>query len=274
MRTRRTLPLQSLPRQIFRQQSQITRGYQPRISRMSSSIPSPESANANLREEYAAWRAMGIGGTSPTWVGFLSNKAAEKTIAFSDTLTADLYARPEKYATGWKKATEGQRVAAQKPFLKEPLPQRAGPRARAKHFVYPQRERNASDYQDPVVKETYQAMFHKLGEANPDTEWKISALEKHGTALFLRQDVALTPIAGPTQREICHIHGTDLSGHVTLSFPDAMEVIEKGWGERHRLSGTDWVHLGYTMLYVPNSVEEVDVLVKIYQAGVEFMRTG
>ena len=65
-----------------------------------------------------------------------------------------------------------------------------------------------------------------------------------------------------------------MSGHVTLSFADAQEVIAKGWGERHRLSGTDWIHLGYTMVYVPRTVEEAEVICRIFQAGIDFMRSG
>jgi hypothetical protein len=87
----------------------------------------------------------------------------------------------------------------------------------------------------------YQQTFDRLGKFNAiATEWKTSALEKHGTALFLKQSLPLSPLAAPTKREICNIHTSDMSGHVTLSFTDAQEVIDKGWGERHRLSGTDW----------------------------------
>lgn len=78
----------------------------------------------------------------------------------------------------------------------------------------------------------------------------------------------------PARREIAHIHASDQSGHVTLSLADAAEVCTKGWGERHRLSGTEWLHLGYTMLYVPRSMAEVEVLGKILQAGVEYMTSG
>ena len=63
------------------------------------------------------------------------------------------------------------------------------------------------------------------------------------------------------------------SDHVTLSFAGAQEVIAKGWGERHRLSGTSWIHLGYTMVYVPKTVEETKILVKIFQAGNEHMKS-
>ncbi|KAI2622403.1 hypothetical protein GGR54DRAFT_629940 [Hypoxylon sp. NC1633] len=233
--------------------------------------------DASVIEGYKAWKAMGEGGTSHSWAGYMSQVSAEKTMAFpaDDTIKPGFYDKPEKLATGWKKATEEQRANARKSFLKEPLPVRPGPRARAKPFVYPQRERNAADPQDPALKQAYMDAFNNLGEINEAfTEWKTSALEKHGQALFTKRSVPLTPLAGPTSREICHIHGTDMSGHVTLSFKDAEEVISKGWGERHRLSGTDWIHIGYTMLYVPNTIEETQILVKVFQAGIDYMKSG
>lgn len=228
-------------------------------------------------EDYRKWKAMGEGGTSHSIIGYLSQLSVDKTRAYgaNETIKPGFYNKPEKRATGWKKATEEQKANAKKSFFKEPLPVRPGPRARALPFVYPQRERNAADPQPPDVKQAYLDAFKKLGETNAEcTEWNISAMEKHGQALFIKPSLPLTPIAGPSAREICHIHSTDLSGHVTLSFPDAEEVISKGWGERHRLSGTGWIHLGFTMLYVPNTIEEVDTFIKIYQAGIDYMKSG
>ncbi|OTB02668.1 hypothetical protein M426DRAFT_24455 [Hypoxylon sp. CI-4A] len=242
-----------------------------------SSTSSSSHQDADMMEGYKQWKAMGEGGTSHSWAGYMSQLSAEKTMAFpaDDTIKPGFYNEPEKLATGWRKATEEQRANARRSFFKEPLPVRQGPRARAKPFVYPQRERNAADPQPPDVKQAYMEAFQGLGEVNEkSTEWKTSALEKHGQALFTKRSIPLTPLAGPTYREICHIHGTDLSGHVTLSFTDAEEVISKGWGERHRLSGTDWIHLGYTMLYVPNTVEETEILIKIHQSGIDYMKSG
>ena len=120
----------------------------------------------------------------------------------------------------------------------------------------------------------YEAAFKQLGSTNSsETEWRTSVLEKQGIALFLKQSMPLHALASPTQREICHVHTSDMSGHVTLSFADAQEVIAKGWGERHRMSGTDVIHLGYTMVYVPRSVKETEVLQRIFQAGVDFMKS-
>ncbi|KAK6949633.1 hypothetical protein Daesc_009716 [Daldinia eschscholtzii] len=196
-------------------------------------------------EDYRQWKAMGQGGTSLDWTGYMSQVSAAETQAFGadETIEPGFYDDPEKRATGWKKATEQQKANSLKSFLKETLP-------------------------------AYLESFNRLGEINTDTEWKTSILEKHGQALFVKDSVPLSPLVAPASREICHIHGTDLSGHVTLSFVDAAEVISKGWGERHRLSGTDWVHLGFTMLYVPNTVEETEILINIFQAGIDYMKSG
>lgn len=141
--------------------------------------------------------------------------------------------------------------------------------------MFTQRERNAADPLNPDVKEAYEKGYHQLGLDNAGTtEWKTSVLEKHGVALVLNMTILLSPLAAPSKREICHIYTSDMSGYVTLSWVDAQEVIEKGWGERHRLSGTDLIHLGYTMVYVPGSIEESEIICRIFQAGVDYMKSG
>lgn len=123
--------------------------------------------------------------------------------------------------------------------------------------------------------QTYLDAFDALHTANSNiTEWRTSVLERRGKALFLKPSMPLRTLDQQTQREICHIHGSDLSGHVTLSLADAREVIAKGWGERHRLSGTKILPLGYTMMYIPRSVEEVEVYGRIFQAGIEYLASA
>ena len=75
------------------------------------------------------------------------------------------------------------------------------------------------------------------------------------------------------RREVTHVHETDMSAHVLLSFRDAKEVIAKGWGERHRMTGTV-IPLGYTLLYLPRNAEEVEVLLKIMDAGIEYAKSN
>ena len=90
--------------------------------------------------------------------------------------------------------------------------------------------------------------------------------------MFVKSSDRESPLTAPCKGEICHIHTSDKSAHVTLSFADAEEVIAKGWGERHRLSGTECIHLGYTMVYVPRSVKETEVMGKIFQPSIDYMR--
>lgn len=243
---------------------------------MEAKMSSSEAdASPELLEEYKQWLALGEGGISYNWEGFMICKHFEKTMARDDTTDPSLYDSPEVHAPGWDEATEPQRTAAQTSYLSRPLPERESPRARAKPFIFPQRERNEKEPQDEDVRAAYQAAVSRLSEVNDDLHWKTSVLERHGPALFLQDNLLpVTPLAKPTQGEICHIHRSDLSAHVTLSFADTKQVLEKGWGERHRLSGTERLHLGYTMLYVARNAQEVDVFVNILQAGIDYMKSN
>ncbi len=62
-------------------------------------------------------------------------------------------------------------------------------------------------------------------------------MERRGSGIFL-SDVRISPAVAVANRgEIAHFHASDCSGHVTISHADSIEVIQKGWGERHGLSG-------------------------------------
>lgn len=58
--------------------------------------------------------------------------------------------------------------------------------------------------------------------------------------------------------EIAHVH-PEGSTHVCLSLPDAAEVVRRGWGERHKLSGVAGVlPWGYVLLYAPRGGDHDD----------------
>lgn len=76
-----------------------------------------------------------------------------------------------------------------------------------------------------------------------------------------------------THGEIAHIHiDADGSGHCSMSPADAMEVVEKGWGQRHRLS--HWINIGFVMVYAPRNEEEVEVMRTIFGAAVDAFLDG
>ena len=126
-----------------------------------------------------------------------------------------------------------------------------------------------------IFGQAYEAAFDKLAEKHSDAiEWKTSVLERRGKAMFLKETYAVPTLIAKCGREVAHIHDTDKSGHLLLSFADAKEVISKGWGERHRLTGTGVIPLGYTMLYVPRKTEEIYDLIKIFDAGIEYAKSS
>ncbi|KAK4508604.1 hypothetical protein PRZ48_002343 [Zasmidium cellare] len=233
---------------------------------------------ARFWTNYRRWKALGAGGLPYNLKGYLMNLFVEWKFAEGDTVGLGVYERPEGRFEKWVEAGEGERSAVKNGrFLKDGLRERGGVRARAKTFVIPQREKSVGevDAGDEKIRETYLHAFDALHETNSNTtEWRTSVLERRGKALFLKPNMPLRTLDQQTQREICHIHDSDLSGHVTLSLADAREVVAKGWGERHRLSGTKFLPLGYTMMYIPRSVEEVEVYRRIFQAGVDYLASA
>lgn len=107
-------------------------------------------------------------------------------------------------------------------------------------------------------------------EFNVDT----SILERSGSALFIKSSVEKHPGAFGTRNEIAHIHTSDGSMHVSVSPKDAKMVIERGWGERFRLSGSI-LPVSYTLIYAPRAGpdedEEIKVVEAIIRAGTKFM---
>jgi hypothetical protein len=117
-------------------------------------------------------------------------------------------------------------------------------------------------------------MFDSIAKVNNDlVVVGTSRLEAHDVGIQLPESFNPPEVAGKNRNEICHIHGTEGSYHVTLSCADAKEVISKGWGERHRLAGT-YLNLGYTFLYAPRDLEEVEIMGKVFRAGIAFMSGG
>jgi len=131
--------------------------------------------------------------------------------------------------------------------------------------------------------------FHHLAQLNPDLlRVATSGLEKRGPALFTASNVhAPEPVDGHTKGEIGHFHLLDSdddsgcvpdgSGHVTLSLEDAKEVIAKGWGQRHMMSGrlgAKIVGKGFVLVYAPQDKEELEVMKRIFKAGAAYMASG
>ena len=76
-------------------------------------------------------------------------------------------------------------------------------------------------------------------------------------------------------REVFHTHEVDGSAHTILSAKDAALVIERGWGERHGLSGRALgFPLTYTMIYAPRDEHDIDTVCKIAKAAARYGLEG
>ena len=123
--------------------------------------------------------------------------------------------------------------------------------------------------------------FDRLATENQKVvERRKSVLETHASAIFLREDVPASSVARGVLREISHIHSSgDYSIHVTLSPQDCIKVLDAGWGQRHGLSGVKpfkWIAgIGvshqYVLLYAPRDILEIQFIMKIVQASVNYM---
>ncbi|OJD38809.1 uncharacterized protein BKCO1_4000211 [Diplodia corticola] len=94
-----------------------------------------------------------------------------------------------------------------------------------------------------------------------------SCFEKHGTGLF-----STRPLTRTCRGEVCHVHGSDGSLHMTLYPGDAKLVIERGWGERHPIARggffSRFVPRHFVMVYAPRDEGEVAVVARIVGAAV------
>ena len=76
--------------------------------------------------------------------------------------------------------------------------------------------------------------------------------------------------------EFFHIHATaEGSAHATLSATDASLAIERGWAERHSLSGRGLgFPLTYLMIFAPRNEAETKIMIMIAKAAARYALEG
>jgi len=83
------------------------------------------------------------------------------------------------------------------------------------------------------------------------------------TGMWLTDSVPVSvPKAIVAGREFAHIH-TDGSLHAAFSYERAIELEQKGWGERHPWADRNDGWEGLVMLYSAGSATELDVLMQL-----------
>lgn len=217
-------------------------------------------------KSYREWLSLGPGGVPYNIVGWMA-QGLYQLVARPDTFDPSPFSQSRVEA---KYKPHGRRS-----FLNHPLPTRAGGRPRVPGFVAPQRQ--VTETGTAESKEQMDAYLRALAAANASVlAMKPSGLEGGTPALFLTDDETTTQGAGAhhlrrIRGELAHVH-PEASSHATLSLADAEEVARKGWGERHRLSGSVLAGLpwGYVLLYAPRDEDELEVFKQLVYAGLQF----
>jgi hypothetical protein len=154
-------------------------------------------------------------------------------------------------------------------FLSKSLQTRDGNRPKIPGFVAPQRQ--VTEIASPAMKARMFTRLEALVHANGDLlQSELSRLEGPVPAIQLRPSLTLPPFLERTRGEIIHIHPPDGSTHAVLSLEDSRIVIEKGWGQRHRLSGGVMLPWNYILIYAPRNEAEFGIWKDIVEAVARF----
>jgi phospholipase/carboxylesterase len=141
--------------------------------------------------------------------------------------------------------------------LENPLPERAGPRTQTSGIV-PHVQINVEPM--PAVNDAlYQLVF-----SLPGVEERPTIVSLPGArGMWLSDDLPLAhPEAIVDGREFAHIH-PDGSLHAPLPYERALDVDEKGWGERHPWASERDGWDGLVMLYTPQSMAELEIIFQL-----------
>lgn len=135
-----------------------------------------------------------------------------------------------------------------------PLPERSGPRAETTGTV-PHVQINV-----PPITEEVSAELFRRAYALPGVEDRPTVVSLPGArGMWLSDEIeVVNPQAIVNGREFAHIH-PDGSLHAPLPYDRALEVAEKGWGERHPWADERDGWEGFVMLFTPQSMDELDI---------------
>ncbi|KAL5485680.1 hypothetical protein ACEPAI_6721 [Sanghuangporus weigelae] len=205
--------------------------------------------------DYLTYRTLGKGGYKYPIFGWLASLILKPFVC--ETTSVAIYDTDEN-KDAWLKADD--------------LPSRVKPRPKTGWHVIPHRQ--IEQYPDEKIHELLAGEFETIAESNPElVSVGHSPHENFGDALLVNNKVPSPhSVAEASWREIGHIHTQkDHSLHVTLAPQDCKLVIEKGWGERHPLSGVIVLPKEYLMIYAPLTEEEVRAVGRILRASVGYM---
>ncbi|KAL8947628.1 MAG: hypothetical protein Q9222_006115 [Ikaeria aurantiellina] len=224
-----------------------------------------------VHRDYHDFLALGPGGTPSNFLGYLRITYL-RFFTLKDPFSPPPPRKIDRPANGF---------LLRLPKCPQPRPSVAG--------IAPHRQ--TSQKPPARIYQRLRIALHSLVHANSKLlRTGNSCFEKHGLALFLclcpqcpdAECHAELLHAGPTNindtcadtGEICHLHPSDSSMHLTLHPADAAVVIHQGWGERHPLAGCPVLGIGkrllpegFVMVYAPQDEGQVEVVKDIVRAA-------
>lgn len=146
------------------------------------------------------------------------------------------------------------------------LPQRA---SRPRIAPHPVPHRQLDQTASPEMMAQLETVFAKeLARREGAVEERMSEYERHHSALYAR---ALAESGHSPGGEVAHFHRQDGSMHMHFNPADARLVIERGWGEFHRLSGRQHgVPPTYVLVYAPRDQEELAIVQTILEVTLDW----
>lgn len=232
--------------------------------------------------DYSAWYALGAGGIPHNIIGW-SLQSIARLLCSRDLRSTSCY---DRYLS------EEQR------FLDVDLPAWEGEAPKTGLWAAPHRQLgNTTGEQLKNVRlshrvnkysevaciliessvKSVQAILNNLSDSNPHLfVTGPSTIEGVVPAIFIAPGVGLPKHQRfpRSPREIYHTHTTEGSSHALLSPADAKLVIQRGWGERHGLSGKLRIPLSFVMIFAPRNDTEVQIVERIVRAAAQYGLNG
>lgn len=216
---------------------------------------------------YRGFLDLGRGGMPYNFLGWLL-QATLKLIARTDTTDAAHYSHAEILNHYSPYASLSFLSGA--PALQE----RAGSRPSVPHYVAPQRQATEGA-EAPIMEHMEGFLREMVGDNDGVLEMRPSGLEgPQFDAVWLKswgRNGIAPAFAGRARGEVTHIH-PEGSSHLTLSPRDAALTLERGWGQRHPLSGVGGIlPWTYVLVYAPRDKWEVEIWKRLVLASCSFI---
>ena len=240
-----------------------------------------------LREvylDYRAWYNLGAGGVPHNVLGW-GLQCMLRVVSSTDTRSTGCYDNVNE------NELDGQS------FLDGTLPAREGTAPEVAPFVAPHRQltdrasaetrkvggsclRQFSQYDrtNSLILQTLGNAVQQIPATNKSLlKSSPSIMEGGSPAVFVSDSSFATNHlhSKRSPREVFHLHDSEGSSHGIFSKMDAKIIIEKGWGERHGLSGRAMgIPNTYLLIYAPRNDKEVEVVCKMAKAAARYGLEG